>query len=101
MRELRNVVRQAVLQTHGLAVTARAARVGEPARGAARAPVGAGRIAERDRASAAGAAERDAIRESLRAGGNKSHAARALKTDYKTLHLKMKSLGIRARDYSP
>ena len=26
-------------------------------------------------------------------------AARALKTDYKTLHLKMKSLGLKARDF--
>ena len=31
--------------------------------------------------------------------GNKSQAARALQTDYKTLHVKMKNLGIRARDF--
>ena len=33
--------------------------------------------------------------------GNKSQAARVLRTDFKTLHLKMKSLGIRGRDYQP
>jgi DNA-binding NtrC family response regulator len=31
--------------------------------------------------------------------GNKSRAARALQTDYKTLHVKMRQLGIRARDF--
>jgi DNA-binding NtrC family response regulator len=56
----------------------------------------------RDIASrAAAAAERRAISEALRAyGGNKSKAARALQTDYKTLHVKMKQLGIRARDFA-
>ena len=53
-------------------------------------------------AHAARHAERDAICQTLRVtGGNKSQAARNLKTDYKTLHLKMKALGIRARDYLP
>jgi DNA-binding NtrC family response regulator len=51
--------------------------------------------------SAARDAERLAICEALQAtGGNKSRAARALRTDYKTLHVKMKNLGIRARDFS-
>jgi two-component system nitrogen regulation response regulator GlnG len=53
-------------------------------------------------AEAAGAAERRAISEALRgARGNKSQAARALDTDYKTLHLKMKRFGIRGRDFVP
>jgi two-component system nitrogen regulation response regulator GlnG len=51
---------------------------------------------------AAETAERQAICETLRATrGNKSQAARALKTDYKTLHVKLKHLGIRARDFAP
>jgi two-component system nitrogen regulation response regulator GlnG len=50
---------------------------------------------------AAGAAERDAISQTLRVTkGNKSQAARVLKTDYKTLHLKMKKFGLRGRDFS-
>ena len=45
-------------------------------------------------------AERRVICEALReTQGNKSQAARALKTDFKTLHVKMKNLGIRARDF--
>jgi len=52
--------------------------------------------------AAAREAERVAICETLRTTlGNKSRAARALSTDFKTLHLKMKALGIRARDFSP
>jgi len=34
-----------------------------------------------------------------RTGGNKALAARALQTDYKTLHVKMKNLGIRSHDF--
>lgn len=51
--------------------------------------------------AAAREAERQLICDTLRTtGGNKSKAARAIRTDYKTLHLKMKSLGIRARDFT-
>jgi DNA-binding NtrC family response regulator len=51
-------------------------------------------------ARAAQEAERNAISDALRTTrGNKSEAARALKTDYKTLHLKMKHLGLKARDF--
>jgi DNA-binding NtrC family response regulator len=47
-------------------------------------------------------AERQLISEVLHeTHGNKSQAARILQTDYKTLHLKLKALGIRARDYAP
>ena len=42
-------------------------------------------------------AERQTIADALRESrGNKSQAARALRTDYKTLHIKIKQLGIRA-----
>jgi DNA-binding NtrC family response regulator len=42
-------------------------------------------------------AERQAIRLALQAsGGNKSEAARLLRVDYKTLHLKIKRYGIDA-----
>jgi two-component system response regulator HydG len=45
-------------------------------------------------------AERQAIRLALQAtGGNKSEAARLLRVDYKTLHLKMKRYGIEAGDF--
>ncbi len=51
---------------------------------------------------AARQAERHVISEMLRATeGNKSEASRRLRTDYKTLHVKMKQLGIRGRDFSP
>lgn len=50
--------------------------------------------------AAATAAERQAIVAALGAsGGNKSRAAKALATDYKTLHVKMKQMGISARDF--
>ena len=54
------------------------------------------RLSLREIASRAAAqAERDAIRLALHATrGNKSAAARLLRTDYKTLHLKVKQYGI-------
>lgn len=49
---------------------------------------------------AAAEAERQAIRLALQATqGNKSEAARLLRTDYKTLHLKMKRHAIAAADF--
>lgn len=49
---------------------------------------------------AAAEAERGAIRLALRATrGNKSEAARLLRVDYKTLHLKMKRYGIKAGEF--
>jgi DNA-binding NtrC family response regulator len=104
VRELRNVVRQAVLESRDgvlkrvdvqkfLSVRAGSAPRGTPA------VTGASLKDVAD--AAARAAERQAICETLRlTRGNKSQAARALSTDYKTLHLKMKALGIRARDFS-
>jgi two-component system nitrogen regulation response regulator GlnG len=105
VRELRNVIRQAVLQTTELAIRRDVVRalVGKP--GTAETPVrhaAAGRSLKAIAEEAALAAERQAICETLRSTrGNKSQAARTLSVDYKTLHLKMRKLGIRARDFSP
>ena len=50
---------------------------------------------------AAAEAERQAIRLALlTTHGNKSEAARLLRTDYKTLHVKMKQMGIRGADFT-
>jgi two-component system nitrogen regulation response regulator GlnG len=110
VRELRNVVRQAVLQTRGAVLNGVQLRgaLDEPFGGASAAasatPVAAsadGRSLRTIADQAARSAERQAITDALsRAGGNKSQAARELQTDYKTLHLKMKALGIEARDFS-
>jgi len=109
VRELRNVVRQAVLQTEGVAVRLEAIQAAlDRTRPASNAPAADdGPAASSDRSlkqvasEAAEAAERRAICDALRASaGNKSRTARALQTDYKTLHLKMKRFGIRARDFS-
>jgi DNA-binding NtrC family response regulator len=104
VRELRNVVRQAVLESRDV-VLKRAdlqkflgARGGTAPRGT---PVVTGLSLKDVADAAAREAERQAICETLRlTRGNKSQAARALSTDYKTLHVKMKALGIRARDFS-
>jgi DNA-binding NtrC family response regulator len=105
VRELRNVVRQAVLQAKGLVIRADAVRrvLGEVERAVPIAPEPrTGRSLREVAVHAAGAAEHQAICDTLRAtAGNKSLAAKALKTNYKTLHLKMKHLGIRAHDFSP
>ncbi len=102
VRELRNIARQAILHSKDLAMDARLVgallkQATEPRLMGAATPSGA---SLREVAEAASAkAESSAIREALRAaGGNKSHAAKALRTDYKTLHLKMKRYGIAARD---
>ena len=103
VRELRNVIRRAILlasdviEPEHLSVlpvdpspeTAATALRGEPA------PVGSSlrEIAE----AAAADAEQQAIRRVLQVtSGNKSEAARLLRTDYKTLYLKLKQYGIDA-----
>jgi len=105
VRELRNVVRQLVLQAKGLVIQSEAVRwaLGEAERAApAAADSRSGRSLREVALDAAGAAEHQAICDMLRTtSGNKSMAAKALKTNYKTLHLKMKHLGIRAHDFSP
>ncbi len=106
VRELRNVIRRAVLQSDGLVISPVHLRVALKEAGAPDSPRAAsagaaGRPLKLIADEAARAAERDAIVETLRATkGNKSQAARALQTDYKTLHVKIKHLGIRARDFA-
>jgi len=100
VRELRNVVRQAVLHTTDGIVDADVIRrlIGEPLAVGSQVVTG-DRSLKEIADEAAHEAERTAIRNALRAaGGNKTQTARALKTDYKTLHVKMKQLGIEARD---
>ena len=99
VRELRNVVRQAVLQARSVTVEADDVRrlLGSPGMvGIAPSPLPPGslrQIATR----AAAEAEKQAIIAALRvAHANKSEAARLLKTDFKTLHLKMKRYGLTA-----
>jgi DNA-binding NtrC family response regulator len=105
VRQLRNVVRQLVLQAKGLVIQSAAVRWAlDEAERAVPAPADShsGRSLREVALDAAGAAEHQAICDTLRAtSGNKSMAAKALKTNYKTLHLKMKHLGIRAHDFSP
>jgi DNA-binding NtrC family response regulator len=103
VRQLRNVIRQAVLRNRDLILRRDAIQtaLGSPAGiepAAARQPEDSLKdIANR----AARDAERRAISDTLRhTGGNKSRAARLLQTDYKTLHVKMKHLGLLARDFS-
>jgi DNA-binding NtrC family response regulator len=104
VRELRNVIRNAVLQTKELAI--RAAAITPLLRStdavvADRAIAGPRQTLKSAATQAARAAERQVICDTLRiTKGNKSEAARTLQTDYKTLHLKMKHLGIRAADFS-
>src|SRR5262249_15058379 len=101
VRELRNVIRQAVRQTDGVIVRGDTVRavLRSPTVAAAAAPVASpgtpGESLREIASRAATAAERGAIIDTLRAtGGNKSQTARILKTDYKTLHVKMKQLGL-------
>lgn len=103
VRELRNVVRQAVLESKELAIrveTVSAALSQSESPPAAAAVRLKGQSLREIATNAAEAAERQAITEALEASsGNKSRAAKELKTDFKTLHLKMKHLGIRGRDF--
>jgi two-component system response regulator HydG len=105
VRELRNVVRQVVLQAKGLVVRADAVQrvLGESERAAPAAATSTTGCSLREVAvQAAEVAEHHVICETLRAtAGNKSQAAKVLRTNYKTLHLKMKQLGIRAHDFTP
>ena len=106
VRELRNVVRRAALlgaeqiertDLHLTGGDLTPAASSAPAIG----PV-AGRSLRSIATAAAEAAERQAITEVLRAtGGNKSEAARVLQVDFKTLHLKMRRLGIAGRVLEP
>ncbi len=104
VRELKNVIRKAALLATDLITpeflpslsAPRAA--GQPA---VAAPAVDGELSLREVSEVATAdAERRAIRQALEAArGNKSQAARLLRTDYTTLHAKMKRYGISARDF--
>jgi DNA-binding NtrC family response regulator len=103
VRELRNAIRRAVLLAEDVIEPEHLAFLPvDPSAATAfpgtTAPAGSSlkEIAE----AAAADAEQQAIRRILEATrGNKSEAARLLRTDYKTLHLKMKEYGISAGQF--
>ena len=103
MRELRNVIRRAVLlasdviQPDNLSLVP----VGTSPTIALRGEPATVHSSLKEIAGAAAAdAEQQAIRRTLEITmGNKSEAARLLRTDYKTLHLKMKQYGVDARRF--
>lgn len=75
--------------------------IGTPRSAAPAAPMRVGRFSLRQIVDAAvSRAESLAIRRALAStAGNKSHAARLLRTNYTTLHAKMKRYGISAREF--
>jgi DNA-binding NtrC family response regulator len=103
VRELRNVIRRAmllasdVIEPDDLAFLS----VGASPMVAVRGELAPGHSSLKEIAGAAAAeAEQQAIRRALEITmGNKSEAARLLRTDYKTLHLKMKHYGVDARRF--
>jgi two-component system nitrogen regulation response regulator GlnG len=105
VRELRNVIRRACLiassviePEHLSVVPLGSPATNAPVRPAASAPPGSSLKELADLAALD--AEGQAIRLALQAtGGNKSEAARLLRVDYKTLHLKMKRYGIAAAQF--
>lgn len=100
VRQLRNIIRHAVLETKDLALHCdlvkqllndKSVDISIDASYST-----AGKSLKEIADEAAKVAERRVITETLRAtNGNKSQAARILKTDYKTLHIKIKSLGLK------
>jgi DNA-binding NtrC family response regulator len=105
VRELRNAIRRAVLLSSNLIEPEHLVPL--PSGSGSPAPPVEGAVFSRDQLplkevarKAAAEAERWAIRRALRAtGGNKSEAARTLRTDYKTLHLKMRRYDIRPAEF--
>jgi DNA-binding NtrC family response regulator len=107
VRELRNVVRKAVLVSEELVVSSSHVRhaLGEveglPVHTLVpQAPPAAPGVAAPSLREIAGRAAQDAERAAIRAalastGGNKSEAARRLKTDTKTLYVKIRQYGLR------
>jgi two-component system nitrogen regulation response regulator GlnG len=104
VRELKNVIRKAALLATDLITPEFLPPLGgspgarQPAAAAAAV---SGEMSLREVTEVATAdAERQAIRQALEAAkGNKSQAARLLRTDYSTLHSKMKRYGISGRDF--
>jgi DNA-binding NtrC family response regulator len=102
VRELRNVMRRAVLlasdviRPNDLSL----APVGASPTIAPRGELATHSSLKEIAGAAAADAEQQAIRRALETTlGNKSEAARLLRTDYKTLHLKMKQYGVDARRF--
>src|SRR5467141_3687496 len=100
VRELRNVIRRAILLASDVIEPAHLSviPVDSPPTAALREELALGGCSLKETADAAAAhAEQHAIRRVLQAtGGNKSEAARLLRTAYKTLYRKMKQYGIDA-----
>ena len=100
VRELRNVIRRAILLAADVIEPAHLSviPVDSPATAALREAPAPGDCSLKEIADAAAAqAEQDAIRRVLQlTSGNKSEAARLLRTDYKTLYLKLKQYRIDA-----
>jgi DNA-binding NtrC family response regulator len=107
VRELRNVIRQgALLSTGGTLEAATLAaflkKTAPRSKPAQKALAKAGASLRQLGLDGLAEAEREAIREALsESRGNILKASRALKTDNKTLHGKLKRYGIRARDFEP
>jgi DNA-binding NtrC family response regulator len=100
VRELRNVIRRAVLLATDVIEPEHLSFLpadASPAIPAQRGSLGDSASLKAIAEAAAAEAEQKAIHRVLEATkGNKSEAARLLRTDYKTLHLKMKQYGIDA-----
>jgi two-component system response regulator HydG len=104
VRELKNVIRKAALLATDLVTPEFLPALGAPGEAAPPAvvaPTVSGELSLREVTEIATTdAERRAIRQALEAAkGNKSQAARLLRTDYSTLHAKMKRYAISARDF--
>jgi DNA-binding NtrC family response regulator len=103
VRELRNVIRRAVLLASDVIEPDDLSflSAGASPMIALRGELGPGHSSLKEIAGAAAAeAEQQAIRRALETTmGNKSEAARLLRTDYKTLYLKMKQFGIPAAQF--
>jgi DNA-binding NtrC family response regulator len=100
VRELRNVIRRAILLASDVIEPAHLSviPVDSPPTAALREALALDGCSLKETADAAAAhAEQHVIRRALQVtNGNKSEAARLLRTDYKTLHVKMKQYGIDA-----
>jgi DNA-binding NtrC family response regulator len=101
-RELRDVIRRAVVRCEEFVepdhLWPRGRKAEAPASRHAPGGLSLRELAELGAAEA----EQQAIREALRASrGNKSAAARLLKTDYKTLHVKMRQYAIAGEEFRP
>jgi two-component system, NtrC family, C4-dicarboxylate transport response regulator DctD len=96
VRELRNVIRRATLLASGVIEREHLSLLdGSRAPTRQSDPTAVGPSLKDIAEAAAADAERQAIRQALQAShGNKTEAARRLRTDYKTLHLKIKQHGI-------